>query len=75
MKVNDLIDELLAFDGDAEVHFSYNSGDHWRTTVAPVVKHVELLPVVESQYHSMPMIIDEEDTRYNSATQVVVISS
>lgn len=75
MKVYELLRELQDFDLDAEVHFSYNYGDHWKTTVAPKAHHVELLPVVYSNYHSMPMVIDEENKRYNDATQVVVITS
>lgn len=74
MKVQDLIDQLQQFDPLDEVHFSYNSGDHWRTTVAPIVRRVEMLPVVESEYHNKPMLIDDEDERYDNAQQVVVLS-
>ena len=76
MKVRELIEELQQFADDVEVHFSYNYGDHWRTTVAPKANYVELLPVVYSQYHSMPKVIgDEDDVRYNDADKVVVITS
>ncbi|MGB8747283.1 MAG: hypothetical protein WCD54_15135, partial [Pseudolabrys sp.] len=71
MKVRDLIDQLQQFDADDEVHISFNYGDHWRTIVAPKVRRVEMLPVVESEYHRMPMVIDEEDNRYDDADQVV----
>jgi hypothetical protein len=74
MTVQQLIDQLSQFDPNTKVHFSYNYGDHWRTTVAPVVRHVEEMPIAESEYHKMPVVIDEEDTRYNEAKQVVVLS-
>ena len=76
MKVSDLIEELQQYDKDAEVHFAYNYGDYWRTTVAPKVRRIELLPVVHSEYHSMPKVInDEEDERYAAATERVVVIS
>ena len=37
MNVAELIDELRMMDPEAEVHFEYNYGDHWRTHVAPKV--------------------------------------
>jgi len=74
MKVRELIDQLQQFDAEDEVHFSFNSGDHWRTTVAPKVRRVEMLPIVESEYHNKPQIIDEDDRRYDDAEQVVVLS-
>ncbi len=75
MKVSELIDELQLQDKDAEVHFSYNYGDHWRTTVAPKVENVELARVVYSEYHSMPRVVDEDDNRFEKGEEVVVISS
>ena len=42
MRVEDLIAELQLMPQDAEVHFQYNYGDHWRTQVAPTVDSVEL---------------------------------
>lgn len=74
MKVHELIRELEAFDGEAEVHFSYNYGDHWRTVVAPKANNIELMKVTYSNYHSMPKLVDEGDTRYDDAEEVVVIS-
>ena len=73
MKVRELIDELSAYDGEVEVHFSYNYGDHWRTTVAPIVSGVDLQRVCYSSYHSMPMVVDEDDKRYEGAMEVVVV--
>jgi hypothetical protein len=73
MTVQELIEELQQYEPTSKVHFSYNYGDHWRTTVAPEARHVEELPVIESEYHRMPKVIDEDDTRYDDATHVVVI--
>ena len=61
MKVKDLIEQLGYMDLEAEVHFSYNYGDHWRTQVAPTVDSVEEAVVEHSSYHSMDKIVDSED--------------
>lgn len=75
MKVRDLIRELEAFDDEVEVHFSYSYGDHWRSVVALKCNKVDLGMVVYSEYHLMPLVVDEEDTRFKDAKEVVVISS
>jgi len=61
MKVKDLIEQLGYMDAEAEVHFSYNYGDHWRTQVAPTVDSVEEGVVEYSVYHSMDKMVDDED--------------
>jgi hypothetical protein len=61
MQVKELIELLQMEDQDAEVHFSYNYGDHWRTQVAPSVDSVETGVVEYSSYHSMDKIVDDED--------------
>ena len=61
MKVKDLIEQLGYMDLEAEVHFSYNYGDHWRTQVAPTVDSVEEGVVEYSNYHSMDKMVDDED--------------
>ena len=61
MKVRDLIESLGYMDPEAEVHFSYNYGDHWRTEVAPRVSRVEQALVTYSEYHRMDKIVEEED--------------
>jgi len=81
MKVSQLIEELGFMDPNAEVHFSYNYGDHWRTEVAPRVDSV-LEGVVEySDYHRMDKMVvdkdcyDEETGDYiEDVRKVVVIS-
>ena len=78
MKVSELIELLQYQDKDAEVHFSYNYGDHWRTQVAPEVSSVEPGFVVHSEYHRMPKVVeldyDEDDeTDADKMNEVVII--
>ena len=61
MKVSELIEELKYMDPDAEVHFAYNYGDHWRTQVAPTVDRVDVGTVKYSDYHRMPKVVESED--------------
>jgi len=74
MKVKELIETLRYEDPDAEVHFAYGYGDHWRTQVARRVSKVDVEMIVYSDYHSMPIIVDEDDKRHASAAEVVVLS-
>jgi len=60
MKVKDLIAQLGHMDPEAEVHYSYCYGDHWRTEVAPRVDRVDEGAVVYSDYHRMDKMADEE---------------
>jgi hypothetical protein len=60
MKVKDLIEQLGHMDPEAEVHYSYCYGDHWRTEVAPRVDRVDEGAVVYSDYHRMDKMADEE---------------
>ncbi len=76
MTVQELIEELKYMDPNAEVHFSYNYGDHWRTTVAPAVREVFDGKVEYSEYHRMHKLVDEYDEDEDSgenATRVVII--
>lgn len=61
MKVKDLIEQLSYMDAEAEVHFTYCYGDHWRTQVAPTVDLVQEGLVKYSAYHSMDKLMDEDD--------------
>lgn len=61
MKVKDLIEQLGYMDKDAEVHFSYNYGDHWHTEVAPAVSNITEGVVEFSEYHRMDKMVDDED--------------
>mgnify|MGYP000862205943 FL=1 len=61
MKVSQLIEQLGYMDKDAEVHFSYNYGDHWHSQVAPKVSQVFEGVVEFSEYHRMDKLMDDED--------------
>ena len=61
MQVKDLIEKLQFMNPDAEVHFSYNYGDHWHTEVAPTVSSVDEGVVKYSAYHNMDKLMDENE--------------
>ncbi len=61
MQVFQLIEQLMDLDPNAEVHFSYNYGDHWRTEVAPKVGSVLEGMVKYSEYHRMDRLLDEDE--------------
>jgi hypothetical protein len=78
MKVSQLIEQLQCMDAEAEVHFAYNYGDHWRTTVAPKVNQVFGGVVQYSEYHRMDKLVDEDDMYdeegdYNEAVRRVAV--
>ena len=78
MNVKELIEQLQSMNPDAEVHFSYNYGDHWRTKVAPVADSVFEGVVKRSDYHGMDKLMDEDDMYedegdYEGTRRVVVI--
>ena len=60
MLVKELIESLKYMDQDADVHFAYNYGDHWRTEVAPKVGRVDEGAVVYSEYHRMDKMLEDE---------------
>lgn len=68
MNVRELIEQLQVLDQEAEVHFSYNYGDHWRTTVAPTVDEVFEGVVERSDYHRMDKLVEDEDDFYDEDT-------
>ncbi len=78
MQVKDLIEQLQSMNLDAEVHFSYNYGDHWSTNVAPTVDQVSTGVVKYSAYHSMDKLMDEnemyeDEGDFEGTRRVVVI--
>ena len=76
MKVKDLIEQLGYMDAEAEVHFSYGYGDHWRTTVAPTVDSVEVGMVQYSDYHRMDKVVEhdyDDDVREAKGKEVVLL--
>ena len=79
MQVFQLIEQLMDLDPNAEVHFSYNYGDHWRTEVAPKVGSVLEGLVKYSDYHRMDRLMDEDrmiedEGDFEGTRRVVVIS-
>ena len=78
MKVSELIEQLGYMDKDAEVHFSYCYGDHWRTEVAPKISRVSEGVVEYSEYHRMDKMAredydDEDEQTVASQRRVVII--
>jgi len=74
MKVSELIEYLEGMNQDAEVHFSYNYGDHWRTKVTSSVDEVFDGRVEYSDYHRMHKLVDEYSDDVGDARKVVVLS-
>jgi hypothetical protein len=64
-------------DQNAEVHFAYNYGDHWRTQVAPKISEVFEGTVRYSEYHRMDKLVevdyDEETGGYKEGVRTVVM--
>ena len=78
MTVQELIEILGNYQQDAEVHYSYGAGDHWRTTVAPAVCQIHDGTVQYSDYHRMDTLVDEDELReeegdYMPAVRRVVV--
>lgn len=74
MNVADLIEELKQMPQDAEVHFQYNYGDHWRTQVAPTVSEVYEGQVKYSDYHRMHKVVEQDwDDDEEAEGQTVVL--
>jgi hypothetical protein len=68
MQVKELIEQLKYMDQDAEVHFAYNYGDHWRTEVASKVSQDTYGVVEYSEYHRMDKLVTDEDECYDEDT-------
>lgn len=60
MNVAQLIEKLESMPLDAEVHFAYDYGDYWHTSVAPEVVHVYEGQVEWSEYHRMPKVVESD---------------
>ena len=61
MQVKELIEILGRYDQEADVHFAYGYGDHWRTQVAPAISQVFDGVVEYSDYHRMDKLVEDED--------------
>jgi hypothetical protein len=68
MKVAELIELLQQENPEADVHFSYNFGDYWRTQVAATVERVDLGRVAYSDYHNMHKVVSEQECDYDEET-------
>jgi hypothetical protein len=82
MQVKELIEQLQDMDPEADVHFAYNYGDHWRTEVAPKVCRVDEGVVEYSEYHRMDKLVtveedydvlDEDTGEHKTETRKVVV--
>lgn len=73
MKVADLIEVLLAYPADMEVHMAYGSGDYWRTVLAPAVTQASEGTVKYAEYHRMDKLVDLNDGEMDSDTRTVLI--
>jgi hypothetical protein len=61
MTVQELMEQLGYMDPNANVHFAYGYGDHWRTQVAPAVSQVFDGVVEYSSYHQMDKLVEDDD--------------
>ena len=79
MKVSELIEILGRYDQEADVHFAYGYGDHWRTQVAPAISQVWDGVVEYSDYHQMDKLVedwdcyDEDTGDYKAGIRKVVV--
>jgi hypothetical protein len=68
MQVKELIEILGRYDQEADVHFAYGYGDHWRTQVAPAISQVFDGVVEYSDYHQMDKLVEEYDDQFDEET-------
>ena len=68
MQVKELIEILKNYDQEADVHFAYGYGDHWRTQVAPAISQVFDGVVEYSDYHQMDKLVEEYDDQFDEET-------
>ena len=68
MQVKELIEILSRYDQEADVHFAYGYGDHWRTQVAPAISQVFDGVVEYSDYHQMDKLVEEYDDQFDEET-------
>ena len=75
MKVRELIELLQMENQDAEVHFTYNYGDHWHTEVAPRADRIDMGFIKYSDYHRMDQVVepDYDDEPEDGLKAVVLI--
>jgi hypothetical protein len=63
MNVKELIEALQEQvengNGDMEIKFAYNYGDHWRSQVCEGINNISQVTVKYSDYHSMDKIVED----------------
>jgi hypothetical protein len=74
MQVKELIEMLQGLDPEAQVHYAYNYGDHWRTEVAPKVDRVDVGAVVYSDYHRMDKMVEPDDSDFDEETGEEIVN-
>lgn len=80
MTITQLIEKLQQAEregnGDLDVQFAYNYGDHWHTKVARAIETVEPRMVVHSYYHDMDKVVDDgedDETELPKGARLVLI--
>jgi hypothetical protein len=71
MKVSELIALLQQQDPNADIHYSYGSGDYWRTLLCPTVSRVYEGFIIPTEYHNGFKLIEDQDE--DDVRTVVVI--
>ncbi|MGA1049395.1 MAG: hypothetical protein ACO3UU_15420 [Minisyncoccia bacterium] len=69
----DLIDELSAFSPETEVHLQYDSGDYWKTQIAPKISYIETGLIEYSRYHRTNKVVEYNDRQESERKEVVLI--
>lgn len=69
MNVTQLRELLQEFEesgqGDTEVVFAYNYGDHWRTEVAATINTADESTITYSEYHRMDKVVSNDDEEFD----------
>jgi hypothetical protein len=73
MTVQELMNLLKLEDPEAQVHFAYPSGDHWRTVIAVQVTDVDEGFVKHSAYHNKPVLVDPDESKDDPDVTCVVV--
>ena len=80
MNVKELLEALQEQvdngNGEMEVKFAYNYGDHWRTAVAESINTISQVTVKYSDYHSMDKVVvdlDDEMTPNPDEREILIL--
>lgn len=72
MKVKELIALLQKESPESDVHYSYPSGDYWRSQLAPAVSRIKTEIIIHSGYHDKPQVVDADE--HDEGREVLVLS-